>query len=200
MVEYKLTLDQTISFMKKALFLLLLISMSYSVGAEFKKISDEGQMLDPDSKEWSCVLDQNNSLIWEIKAADEGLQFALNTYTWFDGESGRENGTFSQNCYWGKSCNTQSFIIDINKAELCSFSDWRLPTRDELKSIVDYYVNDDVLIDSKFFPNTQMNTYWTSATVKDDPTLAYEIPFFFGGSIVRDKTIDTHIRLVRSVK
>ena len=45
-----------------------------------------------------------------------------------------------------------------------------------------------------------MDTYWTSATAKDNPSLAYEIPFFFGGSIVRDKTIATYIRLVRSAK
>jgi hypothetical protein len=43
-----------------------------------------------------------------------------------------------------------------------------------------------------------MGTYWTSMTAKDNPSLAYEIPFFFGGSIVREKYIDTYIRLVRS--
>ena len=186
--------------MKKVLLLSLLISMSFSVSAEFKKMANDGQLLALDSEEWACVLDQNNALIWEIKAADEGLQYSQNTYTWFDGESGRENGAFSKNCYWGKSCNTLSYIEDINEAKLCSYSDWRLPTRDELKSIVNYYVDGDVLIDSIFFPNTQMDTYWTSATAKDNPSLAYEIPFFFGGSIVRDKTLATYIRLVRSAK
>ena len=99
-----------------------------------------------------------------------------------------------------RGCNTLSYIEDINEAKLCSYSDWRLPTRDELKSIVNYYVDGDILIDSIFFPNTQMDTYWTSATAKDNPSLAYEIPFFFGGSIVRDKTIATYIRLVRNAK
>ncbi len=69
---------------------------------------------------------------------------------------------------------------------------------DELKTIINYYVDDDILIDLDFFPNTQMGTYWTSMTVKDNSSLAYEIPFFFGGSIVREKSLDTHIRLVRS--
>jgi len=54
------------------------------------------------------------------------------------------------------------------------------------------------LINANFFPNTQMDTYWTSTTVSDVPSLAYEIPFFFGGSFARDKTIDTFVRLVRS--
>ena len=56
----------------------------------------------------------------------------------------------------------------------------------------------DILIDLDFFPNAQKGTYWTSMTAKDNPSLAYAIPFFFGGSVVREKSLDTHIRLVRS--
>ena len=184
--------------MKNALLLSLFMSISLYINADFLKMSNDAEILELESSEWSCVLDNKSSLVWEVKSENEGIQYALNTYTWFDGVSGRENGTFSKNCYWGKSCNTQSYIEDINKAELCTYSDWRLPTRDELKSIVDYYGDSDILIDSLLFPNTQMDTYWTSMSAKDNPSLAYEIPFFFGGSVVRDKTIDTFVRLVRS--
>ena len=184
--------------MKNALLLSLFMSISLSINADFLKMSNDAEILDMESSEWSCVLDNKRSLVWEVKSESEGIQYALNTYTWFDGASGRENGTFSKNCYWGKSCNTQSYIEDINKAELCTYSDWRLPTREELKSIVDYYGDSDILIDLLLFPNTQMDTYWTSMSAKDNPSLAYEIPFFFGGSVVRDKTIDTFVRLVRS--
>jgi hypothetical protein len=62
----------------------------------------------------------------------------------------------------------------------------------------DFLKSDTILIDLAFFPNTRMGTYWTSMTAKDNPSLAYEIPFFYGGSIVREKSIDTYIRLVRS--
>ena len=174
------------------------MSISLSINADFLKMSNDAEILKLESSEWSCVLDNKSSLVWEVKSENEGIQYALNTYTWFDGVSGRENGTFSKNCYWGKSCNTQSYIEDINEDELCTFSEWRLPTRDELKSIVDYYGESDILIDLLLFPNTQMDTYWTSMSAKDNPSLAYEIPFFFGGSVVRDKTIDTFVRLVRS--
>ena len=184
--------------MKNALLLSLFMSISLNINADFLKMSNDAEILELESSEWSCVLDNKSSLVWEVKSENEGIQYALNTYTWFDGVSGRENGTYSKNCYWGKSCNTQSYIEDINEAELCTYSDWRLPTRDELKSIVDYYGDSDILIDSLLFPNTQMDTYWTSMSAKDNPSLAYEIPFFFGGSVVRDKTIDTFVRLVRS--
>ena len=145
--------------MKKSLLLSLLMLTSISVSAELKKMSDEGELLSYDSSSWSCVLDNKNSLVWEVKTEDNRLQSSLNTYTWFDGTSGRDNGTYSKNCYWGKNCNTKSFIEDINKRELCGFSDWRLPTRNELNSIVDYYGDSDTLINLDFFPNTQMDSY-----------------------------------------
>jgi len=184
--------------MKKITLLSILTLMSISVSAELQKMSNDGETVALDSENWSCVVDDKSSLIWEVKSEKKGVQYALNTYTWFDGESGRDNGTFSKNCYWGKNCNTQSFITDVNKAELCGFSDWRLPTRNELNSIVDYYGESDLLINSDFFPNTQMDSYWTSVSVKSNPSMAYEVPFFFGGSMGRDKTIDTFVRLVRS--
>ena len=184
--------------MKTIILLSLLMSLSMSSNADFQKMSQDGEKIALDSENWSCVVDDKNSLVWEVKSDKKGVQNALNTYTWFDGQSGRDNGTFSKNCYWGKNCNTQSFIKDINKAELCGYSDWRLPTRDELNSIVDYYSDSDLLIDTDFFPNTQMDGYWTSVSVKANPSMAFEVPFFYGGSMARDKTIDTFVRLVRS--
>ena len=184
--------------MKKALILSLFMSISNIVIADFVKLSNEGEVLDFENSNWSCVLDQKTSLVWEVKGETEGLQYTMNTYTWFDGDTGRKNNMYSKNCYWGEGCNTQSYIDNINEAQLCTYSNWRLPTRNELKTIINYYGDDDILIDLDFFPNTQMGTYWTSMTAKDNHSLAYEIPFFYGGSVVREKSIDTYIRLVRS--
>ena len=185
--------------MKKFLLFPLLYLMSISAIAEMHKMSDSGEILALESESsWSCVLDDSKSLLWEVKSREEGVQYSLNTYTWFDGESGRDNGTFSKNCYWGKNCNTLSFTADINKANLCGYSDWRLPSLDELNTIVDYYGDSDTLINTDFFPNTQKNTYWTSDSVANTPKLAFEVPFFYGGSKARQKTIDTFVRLVRS--
>ena len=184
--------------MNKALILSLFMSISNIVIADFVKLSNEGEVLDFENSNWSCVLDQKTSLVWEVKGETEGLQYTKNTYTWFDGETGRGGGMYSKNCFWGEGCNTKSYINDINEVQLCTYTDWRLPTRDELKTIINYYSDKDILIDLVFFPNTQKDTYWTSMTAKDNPSLAYEIPFFYGGSIIREKSIDTYIRLVRS--
>ena len=188
--------------MKNALLFSLFMSISLNVNAvynvDFLKMSNDAEILELESSEWSCVLDNKSSLVWEVKSENEGIQYALNTYTWFDGVSGKNNGIYSKNCYWGKNCNTQSYIEDINKAELCTYSDWRLPTTNELITIVNYYGDSDILIDLDFFPNTQMGAYWTSMSANS--SLAYEIPFFYGGFIakLREKSLHTYIRLVRS--
>ena len=184
--------------MRKYILISSLLLLSISAIADMQKMSSAGEIIAQDSEKWSCVVDNNNSLIWEVKSDKKGVQYALNTYTWFDGNSGRDNGTFTKNCYWGKNCNTLSFIKDVNKSQLCGFSDWRLPTRDELNSIVDYYGEGDLLIDIDFFPNTQMDSYWTAISVNSNHSMAFEVPFFYGGSMARDKTIDTFVRLVRS--
>ncbi|MDC0197759.1 DUF1566 domain-containing protein [Candidatus Thioglobus sp.] len=184
--------------MRKSILISSLFLLSISAIADMQKMSSAGEIIAQDSEKWSCVVDNNNSLIWEVKSDKKGVQYALNTYTWFDGNSGRDNGTFTKNCYWGKNCNTLSFIKDVNKSQLCGFSDWRLPSRDELNSIVDYYGEGDLLIDTDFFPNTQMDSYWTAISVNSNPSMAFEVPFFYGGSMARDKTIDTFVRLVRS--
>ena len=71
--------------MKNALLLSLFMSISLSINADFLKMSNDAEILDMESSEWSCVLDNKRSLVWEVKSESEGIQYALNTYTWFDG-------------------------------------------------------------------------------------------------------------------
>ena len=60
--------------MKKALILSLFMSISNIVIADFVKLSSDGEILDFENSNWSCVLDQKTSLVWEVKSEKEGLQ------------------------------------------------------------------------------------------------------------------------------
>ncbi len=60
--------------MKKALILSLFMSISNIAIADFVKLSNEGEVLDFEKSNWSCVLDQKTSLVWEVKGEKEGLQ------------------------------------------------------------------------------------------------------------------------------
>lgn len=49
-----------------------------------------------------------------------------------------------------------------NNLELGKKDDWRLPTLNELKSIVKEVPPEQVTIDTDFFTDTKLNYYWTS--------------------------------------
>ena len=53
---------------------------------------------------------------------------------------------------------------------LAGISDWRLPNRNELQSIVDYSRYNPA-IDTTFFPDTVASDYWSSTTTRDSTSL-----------------------------
>ena len=77
-------------------------------------------------------------------------------------------------------------------------TDWRLPNRTEVESLVNINASVSPAIDTTAFPNTASNEYWTSTSYALDPTLAWTVLFSNGESrtIGRDKT--HRVRLVRS--
>jgi len=61
-----------------------------------------------------------------------------------------------------------------NELELADFSDWRMPSREALRSIVDYSKYDESIFD-KF--NKVSGFYWSSTSVASDTDLAWGIRF-----------------------
>jgi hypothetical protein len=59
---------------------------------------------------------------------------------------------------------------------------WRLPTRIELLSIVDF-TSPNPLIDLRAFPGTPQARFWTSSPVADEPSNAWAIDFAFGNGL-----------------
>ncbi|MCI5180337.1 MAG: DUF1566 domain-containing protein [Candidatus Electrothrix sp. AW3_4] len=75
-------------------------------------------------------------------------------------------------------------------------TDWRLPNRNELQSIIDYEQYGPA-VDSTIFPNT-IGTFWTSTTQPDATDNAYVVNFTSGRIIYADK--DTGLYYVRAVR
>ena len=75
-------------------------------------------------------------------------------------------------------------------------SDWRLPTRRELVSIVDYSVSSPS-IDSTVFPGTNSSVYWSSSTDAYSTYNAWSV--YFNGGVVygNSKGDDFYVRCVR---
>lgn len=79
------------------------------------------------------------------------------------------------------------------------YSDWRLPNRRELFSIVDFGTTNDPSINKTYFSNTQY-IYWTSTTCALDATYAFLIFFQNPSGVVQalPKTWEIDIRCVRA--
>ena len=58
---------------------------------------------------------------------------------------------------------TSQFINSLNTAQFGGYSDWRLPKKDELQSLVDRET-EMPRINKTYFPKTQMSWYWSSTT------------------------------------
>ena len=73
---------------------------------------------------------------------------------------------------------------------------WRLPSVNELKTIVDRRQSAAPLIDQTAFPGTVANFYWSASTYVPTPTNAWYV-FFGGGSVSNKlKTNNYYVRCV----
>ena len=76
------------------------------------------------------------------------------------------------------------------------YSDWRLPTPQELLTIVDNSRSDPA-IDTTFFPDTPNNWFWSSSTYVDNTSYAWGVTFGIGYVASNDKHHHIYVRCVR---
>jgi len=143
-------------------------------GFDFTKLDTNGTPVSSGS--WSCVKDNVTGLIWEVKTTDGGLHDKNDKYVWYDPAGGTGFQQASQTIvYSGDTsknntcagydpndastyCNTYAYLQRVNAQGWCGANDWRLPTREELRSLVkmDSIIPKDNVpaIDLDYFPNT----------------------------------------------
>ena len=130
----------------------------------FNKLDVTGRELDPAATNWQCAQSNDTGLIWEVKTRDGGLRDASYTYSWFAAgdnnfrlPSGRTDGGA---CLYS-DCDTGDYIERVNKQKLCGVSNWRLPTTEELSTIV-HQSNYIPKVDLRYFPNAKSYYYWSN--------------------------------------
>ncbi|MEQ1838135.1 MAG: DUF1566 domain-containing protein [Candidatus Nitrotoga sp.] len=89
--------------------------------------------------------------------------------------------------------------VTANTANYKGYSDWRVPSKNELESLVDITKATNPVIDLAAFPATPTGSfYWSSTTYAPDPAMAWDVYFGTGSSFADVKTVSGQVRLVRS--
>ena len=148
-----------------------------------------------------CVKDNSTGLIWEGKTAS-GSRLGTSTYTNYDDASSAQKwvggGTYVNPTQADIDASTNSigYKNAVNTSALCGYTDWRLPTEEELQGIVASSGNPK--IDTTWFPNTRASWYWTSSPYVGYSGIAWSVNFYYGvvGGSNRDDSY-LHVRLVR---
>jgi hypothetical protein len=138
------------------------------VHTRFIKMINTGETISSWQGPWSCVLDSRLNVLWEVKTDNESIHDGYWTYSWFDETHGKEN---FGDCYFEeKRCDTNDLIRHTNQQGLCNQYNWRLPTPDELQSLItspqrpgQSHINND------YFPFIHQGDYWTSASQQPLP-------------------------------
>jgi len=188
---------------------LLLVTVSRLAGADdarFVRLDGNGNPLAEmrAGVSWPCVLDRRSGLVWEVKTLQPGLHHRERTFTWYQPDAARNGGAAGDPgmaACRNPPCNTHALVESVNRLGWCGAHDWRLPSREELRSLVDYSVPyPGPTVDTAYFPNTRAQFYWSATPSADDADEAWGIGFAFGFDYAYFKGDRVHLRLVRTAR
>ena len=138
-------------------------------------------------------------LVWEVKVDDAtSLQDAAASYSWHNssgiGDGGDAGVIDGGNCPVAGECDTEAFVAAVNAAALCGQTNWRLPGRGDLLSLIDYAAASGPLIDTNYFPNAAADLYWSSEPEARGDVRS--VDFSNGESRDSARSTALHVRLV----
>jgi hypothetical protein len=151
-----------------------------------------------------CVKDFSTGLTWQGQTpAGTGLRGNDKRFTNYDSTAETQKSAAASNgaailvkpTQGDLDANTNSlgFRNGINNISLCGARNWRLPTMDEMGSIL--RPAESPTIDNAWFPNTS-GEYWTSTPVAGSVTRTRTLFFGSGGFFSEDRDNSTSVRLV----
>ena len=149
-----------------------------------------------------CVQDNTTGLMWEGKTASPATS-RLGILTYFNYDSTSSAQKWNGSAYVNPSqaeidagTNSIGYRNSVNASALCGYTDWRLPTKEELEGIV--LRGTSPTIDTMWFPNTQARFYWSSSPYVGNSGSAWGVNFDYGNVNFTGRSINLRVRLVRN--
>ncbi len=139
------------------------------------------------------VTDNNTGLMWQKCSVgqnnDASCSGTATAYNWY-----RASGTYDADY----NPSSESVCGALTRA---GHTDWRLPSKKELRSIVEYGIPyPGPTIKTAYFPNTVASYYWSSTTLTGCPDIAWNVSFNVGYVGYYYNSSDRHVRCVRDGK
>jgi hypothetical protein len=136
----------------------------------FTKLTATGKPARATAKTHAAVIDQRTGLMWTAK--DVGT------------------ATFR---------NAPALVADLNANAFAGFTDWRMPTLQELFTLADHSRTSPA-IDTDAFPTCKGGWYWTSTPLASSPSdFAWCVYFYSGDANANHQGNSGRVRAVRSV-
>lgn len=120
--------------------------------------------------------DPATGLMWEQKTNDGGPNDKENKYTW--------EGALA-------------WVAGLNAVNFLGYSDWRLPDRNELQTLVNYSRSSPAIV-TPLTSDTVSSSYWSSTTSADDTYRAWRVNFVNGEVTRNTKSYSCYVRAVHS--
>lgn len=154
--------------------------ISVAEAERWQKINKDGMPVHHKMGPWACVLDKKSGLLWEVKSWQEQRQYYKATYSWF-AEPQTVNGKPAEkypvmgtqnsgSCHEGRNiypCDTSNLIEHVREIKLCGVSQWRVPTLQELRSLLYEKAHPgQAKVNKYLFPRTSRTPYWTSEIIQ----------------------------------
>ena len=115
----------------------------------------------PSAANWQCTQDNVTGLVWQANPQTNNANF--NTYA-----------------------NLQAYVDQVNQSAPCGNTNWRLPSTNELASLVDFSLASGVAADATGFPLMLANRYWTADMRAGSSTDAWFVDFGNQGAMGYD--------------
>lgn len=192
-----------------ALLLLLILGLLFTLNGGYEiqarqsyphwiKLDAHGTAIAATDGPWRCVVDTNSGLVWENKRGDESVGHGKWTYSWSDNPA--PINTFPEgSCSDLNHCSTAAYVQLANQQAWCGYSNWRVPTLDELQTLLDFSDADSAAkVCPCFLANTMASSYWSSNS--DQSRKQFGINFKDGEVRAFPQHASLYLRLVADTK